>query len=58
VAVAPLLAGLLLGALGASAAIGVFTALALVIAIAGNASTALRVFPGTAPTAAPGETRP
>jgi len=58
VAVAPLLAGLLLGALGASAAIAAFTALALVIAIAGSTSTALRVFPGTPSTAAPGETRP
>jgi predicted MFS family arabinose efflux permease len=58
VAAAPLLAGLLLDVLGASAAIAVFAALALVIAVAATASPALRVFPGTEPTAALGETRP
>lgn len=58
VAVAPLLAGLLLGTLGASAAVAVFTLLAFAIAVASTVSPALRVFPGLPARAAPGERRP
>jgi MFS family permease len=58
VAAAPLLAGLLFGAAGATAAIAAFAALEVAIAVAATVSPALRVFPSVAPTAAPGETRP
>jgi MFS family permease len=58
VALAPLLAGLLVAALGSAPAILTLAGLALVIAVASTASPALRIFPSLGFTAVPGARRP